>query len=120
MQSPEGNLSQGKYFNELTVSMPYKGRLFAEQDLVYGWHSLSQLIASSPAPFILSNVRLAANALPKGGRSKLLTEVGDYKIGVITFYSAQAKHILPHRVHMFEKQRLQLSNPQRYLLSTSL
>ena len=52
--TPEGTLTQGAYFNTLAASLPYSGRLFTEQDLVYGWDSLSKIIKNSPAPFALS------------------------------------------------------------------
>ncbi|MBO7237845.1 MAG: bifunctional metallophosphatase/5'-nucleotidase [Elusimicrobiaceae bacterium] len=89
-QTPEGTLSQGNYFNELTATIAYAGRLFTEKDLMYGWGSLSHILKDSPAPFILSNVTLTNGNLPAGAKSWLLTKVGDYKIGVIGLVSPQA------------------------------
>ena len=90
-QTPEGTLSQGNYFNELAASIPYAGRLFTENDLLYGWGSLSHILKDSRAPFILSNVTVAgATYLPAGAKPWLLAKAGDYKIGIIGLISPRA------------------------------
>lgn len=88
-QTPEGTLSQGDYFNDAAATLPYSGRLFTEKDLVYGWGSLSQIMKSSPAPFILSNVTLANGKMPAGSKQWLLEDAGGYKIGVFGLVGAQ-------------------------------
>jgi len=82
-QTPEGTLSKGDYFNGLSVSLPYTARLFAEQDLIYGWGALSHILKNSPAPFVLSNVTLSSGYLPAGAKPWLLAQAGDYTIGII-------------------------------------
>ena len=82
-QTPEGNLTKGDYFNTLSASLPYTARLFTEQDLVYGWGSLSRIIKDSPAPFVLSNVTLANGKIPAGVRPWIIEEVQGVKIGLL-------------------------------------
>ena len=89
-QTPEGTLTQGAYFNSAAASLPYAGRLFTEQDLAYGWDSLSKIIKSSSVPFILSNVTLKNGKVPAGAKSYLLKEVGGYKIGILGIVSSLA------------------------------
>jgi len=81
-QTPEGNLTKGDYFNNVSSSLPYSGRLFTEKDLVYGWGSLSHIIKGSSAPFILSNVALSSGKIPAGVRSWLMEDVQGIKIGI--------------------------------------
>lgn len=89
-QTPEGTLSQGNYFNHLTAGLPYTARLFTQQDLMYGWGSLSQILKTSPAPFVLSNVTMDNGQMPAGSKEWILKQVGDYKIGILGLVSPQA------------------------------
>lgn len=91
-QTPEGNLSQGGYFNTAAATLPYAGRLFTEKDLVYGWPSLSHMMKDSPAPFILSNVQTAQGQQPAGSRPWLLKEAGGVKVGIFGLVSTHAAH----------------------------
>lgn len=89
-QTPEGTLTKGDYFNSAAASIPYAGRLFTGKDLTYGWNALSQMIKDSPAPFVLSNVRLPGDKLPAGARAYLLENAGGYKIGVFGLVGQEA------------------------------
>ncbi len=81
-QTPEGNLTKGDYFNSISASLPYSGRLFTDKDLSYGWPSLSQIIKASPAPFVLSNVTLANGKIPSGVRPWIIEDVQGIKVGI--------------------------------------
>ncbi len=89
-QTPEGTLTKGDYFNSAAASIPYSGRLFTGKDLTYGWGALSQMIKDSPAPFVLSNVRLPGDKLPAGAKAYLLEDAGGYKIGVFGLVGQEA------------------------------
>ena len=91
-QTPEGNLSQGGYFNTAAATLPYAGRLFTEKELLYGWPSLSHMMKDSPAPFILSNVQTAQGQQPAGSRPWLLKEAGGVKVGIFGLVSTHAAH----------------------------
>lgn len=86
-QTPEGTLSQGEYFNKLTTQIPYTARLFTAKDLIYGWGSLSHIVKTSAAPFVLTNVTLTNGRLPAGAKTWQLEQVGDYKIGLVGLIS---------------------------------
>ena len=88
-QTPEGTLTQGEYFNQVAASIPYSGRFFTDKDLIYGWGSLSRIIEQSPAPFVLTNVRLGNQQLPRGAQPWLLKNVGSYKIGILSVLPMQ-------------------------------
>ncbi len=88
-QTPEGTLSQGDYFNTLASTLPYAARSFTEKDLMYGWGSLSHILKTSPAPFVLSNVTLPNGRLPAGAKPWLIETVGDYKIGILGLVNLQ-------------------------------
>ena len=89
-QTPEGTLSQGEYLNQVGASIPYAARLFTAKDLMYGWGSLSHILKTSHAPFVLSNVTLSNGRLPAGAKPWLIEQVGDYKIGILGAVSPQA------------------------------
>ena len=88
-QTPEGTLSKGAYWNDLSAGLPYSARLFTQQDLVYGWNSLSKIVQDSPAPFVLSNITLTNGKLPAGIKPWMLLEVNGYKIGIIGLVNQQ-------------------------------
>ena len=89
-QTPEGTLSKGEYFNELSISLPYSARLFTEKDLMYGWASLQQIIKKSPAPFVVSNVRLTNGKNPSGLKPWIMEEIAGVKVGVLGVLNRKA------------------------------
>lgn len=89
-QTPEGTLFSKDYLSSLSEQLPYAARLFTEQDLAYGWGPLSHFLKDSPAPFILSNVTLKGGYWPAGSKRWLLSQVGEYKIGIIGLVSPRA------------------------------
>ena len=77
----EGTMSAHTYIDELVPAIGYTAGTLSDNDLMFGWANLREIVKKLSYPFVVSNLRLD-NQLPWPLHDYQIRQVGDIKVGI--------------------------------------
>ena len=78
---PEGAMDKRNYVSELVPSVPYTAGTLSDNDLMFGWGNLREIVKNLGYPFVVSNLRLD-DQLPWPLHDYQIRQVGEIKVGM--------------------------------------